>query len=305
MKHAPHIIDHIYNRPWAILPEKLTIISQVVNRWLKDERLSETELERFRAATSPTVTKAKGVAVLPVYGIISHRVTMLSAFSGGTSTQKLTGHFRDALHDPNVGTIVFDVDSPGGTIDGVPEMAAEIFAARGQKKMVAVANTLTASAAYWLASQADEIVVSPSAMIGSIGVYTMHEDVSVLNEKMGVKPTLIKAGKYKAETSPDYPLSVEALEYLQEQVDHAYAMFVGDVARGRGATKKEVMDGYGQGRVVSAEQAVKIGLADRVATLDQVLNKLGVSQQRRTINVAIEQRRLALYDAAPQQEEEV
>lgn len=298
MKHAPHLIEHIYNRPWAILPEKLSMISHVVSRWRNDERLSETDLERLRAATQPAPTKARGVAVLPVYGIISHRVNMLTAFSGGTSTQKLTGQFRDALQDPNVGTVVLDLDSPGGTIDGVPEMAAELYAARGKKQVIAVANTLAASAAYWLASQADEIVVSPSAMVGSIGVYTIHEDISELNAKVGVRPTLIKAGKYKAETNPNEPLNPEALEHLQDQVEHAYRMFVKDVARGRGATTKEVTDGYGQGRAVSAEQAVSMGLADRVATLDQVLSKLGVTQQRSPSKLAIEQRRLALAEAA-------
>jgi signal peptide peptidase SppA len=241
--------------------------------------------------------------VLPVYGMVSHRANMLSEFSGGTSTQKLTGHFRDAMNDPNVGTIVLDVDSPGGTIDGVPELAAEIFASRGKKRTIGVANTLSASASYWLTAMAEEVVASPSAMLGSIGVYTMHSDVSKMNENLGVKPTVISAGKYKAETHPYAPLSSEASEYLQEQVDFAYSMFVADVARGRSASKKEVTDGFGQGRVVPAAQAVKIGLADRVATLDQVLNKLGVGSQRKATNVALEQRRLETYGALPQEEE--
>jgi len=302
VKNAPHLIEHIYNRPWALMPEKLAVVAQVMDRWLREGKVSDADMERFRAATSPTVRKSHGVVVLPVYGMISHRANMLSEFSGGTSTQKLTWNFRDAMNDPNVGTVVFDVDSPGGTIDGVPELAAELFAARGKKKTIAVANTLSASAAYWLSAMADEIVVSPSAMVGSIGVYTMHEDISSLNEKMGVKSTVISAGKYKAETHPYAPLSAEAHEYLQDQVDAAYSMFVSDVAKARGTTKKEVTDGYGQGRVVSAQQAVKAGLADRVATLDQVLSTLGVSNSRKPINAAIEKRRLALYNVPPMEE---
>jgi ClpP class serine protease len=89
--------------------------------------------------------------VIPVYGTISRRANMMSKFSGGTSIEQLTSSFRAAMSDPSVKAVVFNVDSPGGSVDGVPELAAEIFAAASQKKTIAVSDTMAASAAYWLA----------------------------------------------------------------------------------------------------------------------------------------------------------
>ena len=98
--------------------------------------------------------------------------------------------------------IVFDGDSAWGEVDGTPELASEIFAARSQKPIIAVVNTLAASAASWLAAQADEIVISPSAQAGSIGVWVLHQDLSGLFEKMGVKNTLLCAGDHKVDANP-------------------------------------------------------------------------------------------------------
>jgi signal peptide peptidase SppA len=206
----------------------------------------------------------------------------------------LSKAFRTAVNTPDVGTIVFDIDSPGGSTSGIAEVAEEIFKARGQKKMIAVSNTLMASAAYWIGSAADEIVVSPSSATGSIGVYTVHVDFSKQNEMLGVNPTYITAGKYKAETNEDQPLSSEAEAYLQSIVDDYYSLFAGAVAKHRSVNKSDVANGFGQGRVVTAKKAVELGMADRVATLSQVLEKLGVGLQTNGRNLAVERKRIAL-----------
>src|SRR5690606_12609791 len=111
-----------------------------------------------------------------------------------------------------VGTIVLDVDSPGGGVYGVAEFAEEIYKARGQKRIVAVANSMAASAAYWIATAADELVVTPGGEVGSIGVYMLHEDWSGAYEKAGIKPTVIKFGENKAEGIDVEPLSESAQE---------------------------------------------------------------------------------------------
>ena len=107
---------------------------------------------------------------MPIYGTISHRAHMVEDISGpgGTSAEKVGRQLAELLDDPAVGSIVLDIDSPGGTIAGVPELADQIFAARGQKKIVAVANSLAASAAYWIGSAAEDFVVTPSGGAGSI-----------------------------------------------------------------------------------------------------------------------------------------
>jgi ClpP class serine protease len=165
--------------------------------------------------------------------------------------------------------------------------------------MVAVANTMAASAGYWLACAPGELVVTPSGAVGSIGVWGAHEDISAAMEKEGVKVTLVSAGKYKVEGNPYEPLSDEAKAALQADVDNFYSMFVKAVAKNRGVSQDSVANGYGQGRMVMASLAVKQGMADSVATLDQTLARFGVasSTQRMSASVAndLRERELALY----------
>jgi ClpP class serine protease len=120
-------------------------------------------------------------------------------------------------------------------VDGVEELSSEVYQSRGKKKMIAVANAMAASAAYWIASAADELVVTPSGQIGSIGVFAAHEDISKAAEMQGVKVSLISAGKYKTEGNPFEPLSSEARAAMQRDVDVFGEMFTAAVARNRGA----------------------------------------------------------------------
>jgi signal peptide peptidase SppA len=218
--------------------------------------------------------KSSGVAILPVYGVISNRMSAMNDMSGGTSVEKLTAQFRDAMNDPSVGTIVLDIDSPGGSVAGLPELADEIYAARSSKRIVAQVNPLAASAAYWLAASASEIAMTPSGQAGSIGVFTTHEDVSKMLEEKGIKVTTIAAGRYKTEGAPHEPLGDEAKAHLQDRVNQYYDMFVGAVGRGRGVSAAAVKSGFGQGRTLSAKDALAGGMVDRVATLDQTLSAI-------------------------------
>ena len=302
MNKYQHIRTEFYGKPWAILPDKLHQITKLLQFAATGGKFTDEEV-RERIGAGPRVTpKTPGmVALIPVYGIVAHRMNMVNDISGpgGTSIEKLTATFRQALNDPNVKAIVLDVDSPGGSVDGVPELADEIYGARSQKKIVAVANTMAASAAYWLASAADELVVTPSGAVGSIGVWGAHEDYSKALEQEGVKVTLISAGKYKVEGNPYEPLSEEGKAALQADVDNFYSMFVKAVAKNRGVAQASVADGYGQGRMVMASLAVKQGMADSVATLDQTLARFGVSTSTQRMSASadndLRERELALY----------
>ena len=140
--------------------------------------------------------------------------------------------------------------------------------------MVAVANTQMASASYWIASAADEVVVTPSGSVGSIGVLTAHEDLSNALEMAGIRITIIGAGKYKTEANPFEPLSAEARAHMQSQVDSYGKLFFDRVAKNRDVTSHAVRTGFGQGRMVSAHHAPPELMADRVATLDQIVRRL-------------------------------
>ena len=182
-------------------------------------------------------------------------------------------------------------------MSGVEELSAEIFQARGQKPITAVANSLAASAAYWIATAADELVVTPSGEVGSIGVFAAHEDVSGMLEQAGVKVNLVSAGRYKTEGNPFEPLTEEARASIQGRVDEYYEQFVSAVARNRGVKRSEVRNGFGEGRVVGAKQAVSLGMADRVGTLDETINRaLGGRRSRgaRADDLDYRQRRLRL-----------
>ena len=276
--------------PLAIHPAKLAAIREFLLLQSQGVKFSAGEiLERTGGAAAKrdsTVARSPGsVAVLNLFGIIAQRMNMMDDVSGpgGTSTERFTAQFRQAAADPNVKAIVLNIDSPGGSVYGVPELAGVIRseAAKGEKPVIAQVNSLAASAAYWLASAASEIVVTPSGEVGSIGVYTVHEDVSKMLTAMGVTPTIVRAGKYKIEDNPWQPLSEDARTYLQGLVDQYYEMFIKDVAAGRSAATRSkvtpamVRAGYGQGRVLSAKDAVSEGMADRVASLDETLARFG------------------------------
>ena len=173
--------------------------------------------------------------------------------------------------------MVLDVDSPGGLVDMVPETAAAMREIRdaSDKPMVAVANPLAASAAYWLASQAHEVVVTPSGEAGSIGVYQIHREGSKMFDRVGIKHTLVSAGKYKGEGNPYEALGDEGLASIQQGVNDFYSMFTADVAKGRGVSQQEVTDGMGEGRTLTAKRAKGAGLVDRVATLNETISRLG------------------------------
>lgn len=235
--------------------------------------------EVFAAPTQASSTPSEGqkIAVINVMGPISQYPSMEMSGPSSANTEALTGLFNSAQADPTVRAIVFNIDSPGGGVYGVQEFFNTVMAARGQKPVIAQVSSLAASAAYWLAAAADEIVVTPSGQVGSIGVYTLHQDISGAMAAQGVKPTFISAGKYKVEGNQFAPLEGEAAEAMQSTVDGYYADFTAAVAKGRpgNATAQDVRNGYGQGRVLKAKDAVAANLADRVATLPQTLKRLG------------------------------
>lgn len=214
------------------------------------------------------------VAVIDVCGPITYKSGWLSWYFGASSIADLQQKFRTALADPAVKTILFRVDSPGGEVTMVPEFADEIFAARSQKPILAVADTLVASAAYWLAAQVSTLYTPVSGRLGSIGVYTEHIDVSGMLEKAGVSVTLIAHGDHKVDGHPYAPLPDDVKARIQARVDEIGVEFEAAVARGRGVSKKDVVDTFGQGEVFRGKQAIALGMADKLGTFSQVIARL-------------------------------
>lgn len=267
-------LRHYRHSAWSVVPEMLPRIADAFRRGAT-ERTDAEIIPEPGAALGSRVQSTGGVAVIPLKGLITKRPSFISLlFGGGGGLQSFRSAFREALGSEEIGSILIDIDSPGGSTDLISETAAEIRAARGTKPVIAISNTLAASAAYWIAAQADEIIVTPSGEVGSIGVFAVHEDWSGFNEAMGVMPTYVSAGRFKTELNPDEPLSEEAKAALQATVDEFYELFVIDVAAGRGASVDAVRNGYGEGRVVTAQRAVALGMADRVETYEATVARL-------------------------------
>jgi signal peptide peptidase SppA len=270
----PRIFDYVRSTPWAILESKLGEIEAILQFHMEGGKFTADEL-RARLGdpgAAPTPVKQGAIAVIPLRGVISHRMGGMTEMSGGMSVERFSAMFDEALRDDSVSAIVADIDTPGGTISGLTEMWAKIYAARGQKKTVAQVNALCASAGQWLASAFEEKVCTPSGDVGSIGVITSHLDTSKAEEADGVKRTVVSAGKYKAEGQG--PLTEEAQAALQARVDEAYAMMVRDIAKGYGVAPSVVREGFGEGRLVGAKEALKLGMIDRIDTMEGTIGRL-------------------------------
>ena len=277
---CPRIFHALMSTAWAVDPLKARALRGFALRALQGEDIdADARLEHQVAAgrDGQAPEPKAGVAVIPIVGTIVHRAEQADDVSapGAVSAARLRSMIRSAANDESISAVVLDIESPGGSVDGVEEAAAEVYRLSQIKPVAAVANAYAASAAYWIASQASEVVVTPSGEVGSIGVYTLHEDDTALLEAMGVKIDVIRGGTHKIEANPFEPLSEEARAAIQESVDNYYRTFVGAVARGRGIKVSELRKApHGNGRMVLARQAVEVGLADRVETIDETVSRL-------------------------------
>lgn len=283
MRRYPRIAQHVFGTPWAITPDKLEQIAFVVESRLEGVIFSKEDIAAAidLDAEPAQIMIAGGVAIVPVFGVLDKRANMMSAISGGTSTDLLARDLASLAANPEVTAIVLDVDSPGGSVNAPGAVANLIAGIRGQKPIVAVANELAASAAYWIASAADQVVLSPTAGVGSIGVIAAFRETSAKDEKAGVKTTVLSAGKYKAAGHPSVPMDGEARAVLQERIDTFYGLFINAVAGNR-RTSVDAIRSVADGRVYVGQQAIDAGLADRIGTIEQVVAELQARGQVRT-----------------------
>lgn len=303
--HYPNVARLLFGQPWAIERSKFEEIKAAFALRRAGQVLSEAEIRAvvgrrrdrpsdhgfydpeadaifwagedgvFRAANGePAVEGRQVIAVLGIYGTIVPRASLMAETSGLTSTERIAARLSAAVNNPAVRGIVLDVDSPGGNTFGAIELATKIREAREQKTVDAVANFQALSLAYWYASQASSLTASPSSLLGSIGVFAEHEDLSGMLEQEGRKVTLISYGENKTLGNPYEPLSDEALSHIQGLVDGIGQAFEADVAKGRKVGKDVVRKRYGQGLMFGAKEAVERGMADRVGTLEEAVRRV-------------------------------
>ncbi len=278
------LIAEFLATPWAMMPERLNAVAAVLTRWSRGDMASTETMQQIEADKATRSARREqlvgsagnGIAVLPLYGVVTQRGNQVDDVSGpgSVSTQRFASALREAIADPAVGGILIDIDSPGGSVYGVAELADEIIAARSQKPVVAIANSLAASAAYWIGASCSEMYVTPGGEVGSIGVWQAHFDYSEALARDGVKPTLISAGKYKVEGNPYAPLDSDAQSFMQSRVDDYYAAFTKAVAKGRNVPISQVRSGMGEGRVLGADAALEQNMIDGISTFSDVVKKM-------------------------------
>lgn len=268
----PELRSLVSRAPWALQPEVLAALTS---------QLAAGEEIAARVGKPAQASAGAGwqVAVHPLEGLLLHKLDWW-----GTAVEAWRDQLVALAADPSINGIVVTVDSPGGSVYGIEEAADALYSLRGVKPVVALVNPLAASAAYWIASQAAHIVITPSGDAGSIGVWMAHMDLSRFYDEAGITVSLISAGRYKTEGNPWEPLGDEARVALQEDVDRSYAAFLRAVARGRGVDVATVEARYGQGRVLDAAEALAAGMVDQVGQLadavEQTLLLGGVPQAR-------------------------
>ena len=262
-------LGRLASEPQLIAPQ-FTAVSAVVRQMIVSAdvpNLQAKHLAETAAAWGADVPERKpyafadGIAIIPVHG------TLINRFNGAwgfvTGYDYIRGAFDAALADSAVQGIMLDVNSYGGEVHGCFELADHIHSMRGKKPVRAIVNANCYSAAYAVASCADSITVTPSGGAGSIGVVTMHVDLSKALEDQGVKVTFVYAGKHKVDGNPYQPLPDSVKANIQARIDNSYEKFVGAVSRNRGMSAQKVRDT--EASIYAAEDAKKIGLIDSVA----------------------------------------
>ncbi len=259
------LIDML-SEPWLVKQEWLDTLVLELGQLPAEAWYSE------RDSKPPVVgidVDAKGVARIAVHGPITKRPMRIGWEDWTVGAEDVASAFKNALSMPSIRAIVLDIDSPGGTVDGTAELADIVLSGRGVKPIIAVANGLMASAAYWIGSAADKIVAGNTTEVGSIGVALAHFDISEFYKKVGITKTYITAGKYKRLTGENEPLSAEGKAYLQEFVDDIYELFVTAVSKHRGVSKTDVLR-MADGKTFIGRKALDMGLVDIIGGVKAV-----------------------------------
>ena len=269
MTDLSHIASRLFGTPLLLARSKLDVILGVLG-----PRLAGGALDPLDLGASPArdlEITADGIAIVPVTGTLVSRSGYLAAASGLMSYGDIGDAIEAAAEDPRVRGIVLDIDSPGGEVGGLFDLADRIGTIRREsgKPIRAVANETALSAAYAIACAADDLTITQTGEVGSVGVVAVHVDESAADRQTGLAWTFVHAGERKVDGNPHEPLSSRARADIQADVDALYDRFVALVANRRNVSPDAVR--ATEAAVYRGDHAVRAGLADRIGTLRQVV----------------------------------
>lgn len=281
---TPHLLAYALSTPWALMPERMAAYAAVLARHYAGTLpvrgtaaavvASEPSAEAQAASAAAQRNRAGGIAVVPVFGAITEWPHQIDMCEGGTSARAVSRALAEAEADDSVDQVLMVFGTPGGSVYGIQEVGDDINRVKAKKPVIGVAQSLAASAGYWMLAQCTEAYCSPGGEVGSIGVYSGHENIAKALEMAGVEITLFSAGEFKTEGHPFGPMTEEGKAYQKQRSNDYYAMFTKAVAKGRGVPIDAVRKGMGQGRVLGAQAALAEKMIDGIATMDEVLSKM-------------------------------
>jgi signal peptide peptidase SppA len=256
--------NHAAGEPWAITETALNNILTIASR--QNESIEAVSAKLGRDLDNTYVTEVRdGVAVIPVVGPLFRYANLFTAISGASSYEVLAKDFNSALENPDVHSIVLDIDSPGGEVNGCAEFANMIYESRGAKPIIAYASGDAASGAYWIASACDQIIASETSLLGSIGVVAVYRDSNDQN----VLEIVSSQSPYKRLD----PNSEDGKSRLQSRIDDLASVFIDSIAKHRGVDPPTVLKEFGGGDVFVGKNAIRSGLADDIGSLENIIQQ--------------------------------
>ena len=224
-----------------------------------------------------------GVAVIKVSGSLFRYANLMTRICGATSYELLAQDFNKAVQNPNIKGILLDIDSPGGEVNGCSELSDMIYQARGSKPIIAYASGACCSGAYWIASACDKILAADTAILGSIGVVSIFE-------KDDEDKTIEIVSSQSPNKRPDINTE-EGKAKIQARVDELAEVFIAKVARNRGISEDDVVNNFGAGDVSVGKSAVRSGLADGLASFEEIIEDFNKEKifMNDTININAEE----------------
>lgn len=273
----PHIARTVFSEPWLITAAGHHAVASLVKSRILNAPVAERAPGVGICGDKVEVEQAEiigDIMHIPIGGIIGQRLSGLDRGSGAVDVLDIGKELEQAEEDPRVRSILLDIDSPGGTVSGVPELADLI--AQIDKPIYSYTSGQMCSAAYWLAAASDGIFCTRTANIGSIGVYIPWMDITEYYKSEGVAVKLFASGKYKGMGYPGTSLTPDQEQLLLDRVNYIAEMFYSHVRTNREyatlSGKQTVTDDTMQGQVFMGQQAIDAGLADiMVGSKEEVL----------------------------------
>lgn len=274
------IIARLTGAPWLIQSEALETMIEIAARGLPDEATIDrwkNEASRHALATragdplgnTPTARVRDGVAIIPVAGPIFRYANLFTQLSGATALADFATNLAGARADSRVRGIVLEIDSPGGDVTGLAEAADMIAQAAADKPLVAYVEGSAMSAAYWLASAASRIVLSPTAAIGSLGAVVAMQDSTEAQARTGVRKY-----RFVSTQTPNKlldPTTDSGAAKVQAFADRLADEFLSTIATNRGMAVDQILSATDGGGLLVGADAVAAGLADQVAGFENTL----------------------------------